>query len=102
MTNAFKVYFKRIFFKHSHIVKTCFYVVIAVFFFGLWHTSNMLSLKRIIFILLVNSVLGEDEAPSRRTCRQSLVAGLKAIFEENSNESCVSLLVPKMDELFHF
>ena len=61
----------------------------------------MLCLKEIIFVLLVNSVLGDDEAPSRRTCRQSLVAGLKAIFEENSNESCVSLL-SKTDEFFGF
>ena len=47
----------------------------------------MLGLKRLLFVLFISSVIGEE---TRRTCRESLIAGLKAIFEDNGNGVCVS------------
>ena len=54
--------------------------------FGLEH-YKMSSL--LFFLLFVSSVFGQ-ETPRPRTCQQSLIAGLKAIFQENGNEACVS------------
>ena len=47
----------------------------------------MLGLKRLLFVLFISFVIGEE---TRRTCRESLIAGLKAIFEDNGNGVCVS------------
>ena len=47
-----------------------------------------MDLKSLLFVLFVSSVNGQED--TRRTCRESLIAGLKAIFEDNGNGVCVS------------
>ena len=42
----------------------------------------------IVFLFVISTVVTEE---TQRTCRQSLMLSLKAIFEENANDVCVSL-----------
>ena len=51
-------------------------------------------LKKVLFLTIVGfAFCQENPEPPRRTCRQSLMAGLRSIFEEDANDSCVSLSI---------
>jgi len=46
-------------------------------------------LLKLLFLTIVGfAFCQENPEPPRRTCRQSLIAGLRSIFEENAAESC--------------
>ena len=44
-----------------------------------------------LFLIFVGFAFCQENQEPRRTCRQSLMAGLRAIFEEDANDNCVSL-----------
>ena len=51
-------------------------------------------LKKVLFLTIVGfAFCQENPETPRRTCRQSLMAGLRSIFEEDANDSCVSLSI---------
>ena len=54
-------------------------------------------LQKLLFLTIVGFAFCQENPgnpePPRRTCRQSLMAGLRSIFEEDANDSCVSLSI---------
>ena len=60
---------------------------------------SVANLKSVIFLLIFVTSVQPEEA-TRRTCSQSLMVALRAIFEQNANEVCVSFLLFRNSRIF--